>query len=83
MPDVLFIDLNMPRTSGYQCLLEMKLNDCLKGIPVILFSTSLDPQVINQLYQNGAHYYIRKPSDFNTLKKVPPLPHESFRVVRD
>ena len=60
----------MPRKSGFECLSEIKLNDSLKGIPVVIFSTSLDTDVVNKLYDNGAHYYIRKPGDFNILKKV-------------
>lgn len=70
LPDILFLDLNMPRKSGYECLTEIKLNHNLKVIPVVIFSTSLDPVIVDQLYNNGAHYYIRKPGDFNVLKKV-------------
>ena len=70
LPDILFLDLNMPRKSGFDCLSEIKLNDLLKGIPVVIFSTSYDLEVINKLYNNGAHYYIRKPGNFNILKKV-------------
>ncbi|MEM8521849.1 CheY-like chemotaxis protein [Flavobacterium sp. PL12] len=70
LPDALFLDLNMPRKSGYECLSEIKLSDTLKSIPVVIFSTSLDPEIVNKLYDNGAHYYIRKPGDFNVLKKV-------------
>jgi response regulator RpfG family c-di-GMP phosphodiesterase len=60
----------MPRKSGFECLTELKGNESLKGIPVVIFSTSLDPEVVNTLYNNGAHYYIRKPGDFNILKRV-------------
>jgi CheY-like chemotaxis protein len=70
LPDALFLDLNMPRKSGFECLTELKGNESLKGIPVVIFSTSLDPEVVNTLYNNGAHYYIRKPGDFNILKRV-------------
>jgi CheY-like chemotaxis protein len=70
LPDTLFLDLNMPRKSGFECLTELKGNESLKGIPVVIFSTSLDPEVVNTLYNNGAHYYIRKPGDFNILKRV-------------
>ncbi len=70
LPDVLFLDLNMPKKSGYECLSEIKLSDSLKVIPVVIFSTSLDPEVVDTLYDQGAHYYIRKPGDFNILKKV-------------
>ncbi len=70
LPDVLFLDLNMPRKTGFACLSELKSNDRLKQIPVIIFSTSFDRDVINLLYEKGAHYYIRKPGDFSELKKV-------------
>lgn len=70
LPDALFLDLNMPRKSGFECLSEIKLNKTLQELPVIIISTSMDTEVVNKLYKNGAHYYIRKPGDFNVLKKV-------------
>ncbi|MDP1800689.1 MAG: response regulator [Bacteroidota bacterium] len=60
LPDVLFLDLNMPRKNGSQCLEEIKTNDRLKHLPVIIYSTSLHEDVADLLYKNGAHYYIRK-----------------------
>jgi CheY-like chemotaxis protein len=69
-PDVLFLDLNMPRKNGFECLSEIKLNEKLKHLPVIIYSTSLDHKVVNSLYENGAHYYVRKPGDFSKLKEV-------------
>ena len=70
LPDALFLDLNMPRKSGFACLSEIKLIDKLKDLPVIIFSTSLDMEVVDLLYQKGAHYYIRKPGEYDKLKKV-------------
>ncbi|MDP4200550.1 MAG: response regulator [Bacteroidota bacterium] len=69
-PYVLFLDLNMPRKNGYDCLAEIKLDERLRRIPVIIFSTSYDPRVVDLLYTVGADYYIRKPADFAELKKV-------------
>ncbi len=69
-PDVLFLDLNMPRKSGLECLSELKQNKTLKQIPVIIFSTSSNPEVMDLLYDKGAQYYIRKPADFANLKSV-------------
>jgi len=69
-PDVLFLDLNMPRKNGLECLAEIKADEKLKKLPVIIFSTSLDSEIVNNLYKNGASYYIRKPGDFSKLKKV-------------
>jgi len=70
LPDALFLDLNMPRKSGFECLSEMKTIDKLMNIPVIIYSTSLNMEVVDLLYQRAAHYYIRKPGEFDKLKKV-------------
>ena len=70
LPHVLFLDLNMPRKNGFECLSEIKLNKKLKQLPVIIFSTTLDQEVVNLLYKNRAQYYIRKPADLLQLKKV-------------
>lgn len=70
LPDILFLDLNMPRKSGFDCLSEIKSNDKFRPLPVIIFSTSLDIEVVNLLYEKGAHYYIRKPGEYSKLKKA-------------
>ena len=70
LPHVLFLDLNMPRKNGFECLSEIKLNEKLNGIPVIIFSTSFEHETVNQLHKSGAHYYIRKPSQFSQFKSL-------------
>ena len=70
LPHVLFLDLNMPRKNGLECLSEIKLNNKLKRLFVIIFSTSLEQGTVNLLYKNGAQLYIRKPAEFARLKKV-------------
>ena len=69
-PDVLFLDLNMPRKNGFQCLSEIKADNDLRNIPVVIISTSSDHHVMDQLFNNGAHFYIRKPADFVQLKSL-------------
>src|SRR5688572_30611735 len=69
LPDVLFLDLNMPRKNGTECLSEIKLNPKLKALPVIIYSTSLHKQIADALYKNGAHYYIQK-NELDKLIKV-------------
>jgi CheY-like chemotaxis protein len=69
-PDLLFLDLNMPRKNGFECLSEIKSSSKLRDLPVIIFSTSFDQEAIKLLYENGAHYYIRKPGEFSKLRKV-------------
>lgn len=70
LPDILFLDLNMPRKNGLECLSEIKNNDRLKNLSVIIFSTSFDKEMVNKLYTSGALYYISKPNEFTKLKKV-------------
>ena len=70
LPDVLFVDLNMPRKNGFECLSELKLSEKLKHLPVIMYSTSNDQDVVDRLYLNGAQYFIRKPSDISQFEKI-------------
>lgn len=70
LPDVLFLDINMPCKTGTECLAEMKLNKKLKDIPVIMFSTSNSQEDIKMLFKNGANVYIHKPNDFTKLKEI-------------
>jgi CheY-like chemotaxis protein len=76
LPDVLFLDLNMPRKNGFECLSEIKQNKKLNQFPVIMFSTSYprdknyEQDMINMLFRIGALDYIRKPDDFAQLKQV-------------
>lgn len=70
LPDVLFLDLNMPRKTGFECLSEIKQNPHLNKLPVIIYSTSLSQAVVESLYEKGADHYIRKPAEFSQLKKV-------------
>jgi CheY-like chemotaxis protein len=76
LPDVLFLDLSMPRKTGFECLAEIKENKSLSVLPVIMFTTSftrgpdLEDNLKNTLYRMGAADYIRKPGDFEELKQV-------------
>jgi CheY-like chemotaxis protein len=70
LPDVLFLDINMPRKNGLECVSELKQNEKLKNLPVVMFSTSNSWDTINTLFKSGVHVYIHKPSDFAQLKQV-------------
>lgn len=70
IPNAIYLDLNMPRKNGQECLREIRAIDALKHVPVIIFSTSLNIEAVNKLYSLGATYYIRKPAEFNALKNV-------------
>ncbi|MCW3101663.1 MAG: response regulator rcp1 [Bacteroidetes bacterium] len=68
LPDVLFLDINMPRKNGAECLQEIMQNEMLKALPVIMYSTSLHPEVAEQFHKDGAWYYIQK-GDLNELER--------------
>lgn len=60
IPDILFLDLNMPRMNGEECLAEIKKCKKLKSLPVIIHSTASSDHVTEKLYNIGAHYFCRK-----------------------
>ncbi len=70
LPHVLFLDLNMPRKTGLECLTEIRKYHKLTDLPVIIFSTSYNLETVDLLYAHGAHHYIRKPADFSKFKSV-------------
>lgn len=70
LPHLLFLDLNMPRKNGMECLKEIKSDERLKDISVAIYSTSSNKKDIEETFHNGANIYITKPDDFNTLKQL-------------
>jgi CheY-like chemotaxis protein len=69
-PRLIFLDLNMPGKGGRETLKEIKENDSLKKFPVVIFSTSSNPDDIDFTYQHGASLYIHKPTRYVGLKKL-------------
>lgn len=69
LPDVLFLDYNMPRKNGLECLISIKLNPKLQELPVIMYSTYVHEDLADMLYEHGAYFYIRK-TDLTELKKL-------------
>lgn len=70
LPDILFLDLNMPKKTGKECLIEIKKTERLKDVIIAIYSTSASEEDIEDTFVQGANIYIKKPSDFNTLKKI-------------
>lgn len=70
LPHILFLDLNMPRKTGMDCLLEIKNIDFLKDIAIAIYSTSASEEDIEDTFVKGANVYIKKPNDFGILKKI-------------
>ncbi len=76
LPDLLFLDLSMPRKTGFECLSEIKENTDLKHLQVVMFTTSftrgpdLEKNLKSTLLKMGAQDYVRKPNEFEELKKI-------------
>ncbi len=84
LPDIIFLDLNMPRKSGIECLKEMRSDDRLKKISVAIYSTSSSEQDIEDTFVSGANVYIKKPNDFNMLKKIlSDVVHINWQYITD
>jgi len=69
-PEVIFLDLNMPRKNGFECMEEIRKMPEFKNIPIIIFSTSSNNDIVDKTYEHGANYYICKPQSYSLLKKT-------------
>ena len=69
-PDVILLDLNLPRKDGREVLKELKEDDVLKRVPIVVLTTSSAEEDIIRTYNNHANCYITKPVDFDQFLKV-------------
>lgn len=72
-PVVVLLDLNMPRKDGREVLRELKSHPSLRGIPVIILTTSQAQEDIDLCYDLGVCSYIRKPANFSDLVEAAAL----------
>ncbi|MBU2905935.1 response regulator [Arenibacter algicola] len=66
-PDVIFLDLYMPRKDGEECLKEIRDDNGLDMIPIVVYSTEFDLDRIEHLFSLGANRYLRKPNSYGSL----------------
>lgn len=69
-PDVIILDINMPRKDGKQCLREIRRRKKLSEVPVVILTTSNYKDDIDFCLQNGANQYLVKPKTFDGLKNL-------------
>lgn len=69
-PDLIILDLNLPRKNGWQVLEEVKSDPKLRSTPVVIFSTSEAPHDIGNCYRLGANSYVRKPGNLQDFMAV-------------
>ncbi len=69
-PQIILLDLNMPRKDGREALREIKNNPELRRIPVVVLSTSEDQRDVSLCYDLGANSFITKPVTFSSLVQI-------------
>lgn len=69
-PDLILLDLNLPKKNGFEVLEEIKQDSKLQQIPVVILSTSQAPEDVSRSYQLHANCYISKPSDLGRFMAV-------------
>jgi CheY-like chemotaxis protein len=69
-PDAIFLDLNMPRKSGKECLVEIRTNVKFDQVPIIILSTSNHIAEIDFCLNNGANHYLVKPQSYDGIKSI-------------
>lgn len=69
-PSVILLDLNLPGTDGRDVLTQLKQDQHLKEIPIVVFTTSSNPKDIEFCYRKGANGYLIKPVDSDELEKT-------------
>ncbi|GAB3517950.1 response regulator [Emticicia fontis] len=69
-PDIIFLDLNMPKMNGKECLKQIRTNKSYKSIPCIILSTSSAHAEIEETYYAGANLYVLKPNEGSNLLKL-------------
>jgi len=67
LPDLLFLDINMPLKNGLETLNEIKTDKTLQNVPIVMFSTTINPNFVQSAYLAGANLYAAKPSSYTQL----------------
>jgi DNA-binding NtrC family response regulator len=66
-PDIIFLDVNMPKRNGFECLEEIRKVEKFKDTPVVMYSNTGRPEDMKRAYDIGASLFIRKPPTYTGL----------------
>ena len=69
-PDIMFLDLNVPKVNGLEVLAQVKTDDVLKRIPVVVLSSSIADSDVQTAYECGANAYMRKAVDLDSYREM-------------
>lgn len=69
LPDLIFLDLNMPLMNGEECLEDIRGESLFSEIPIIIYSSYFEEPILRKLQEMGADHYLQKPRSFELLKK--------------
>ncbi len=69
LPDIIFIDMNMPKINGLQCLIEIRKIKRLINVPIIIYSTSSNPETVVSAMKEGAQDFLIKPPAISELSR--------------
>lgn len=69
LPDIVFLDINMPLINGKECLAEIRRDKLLKGLPVIMYSTASAEQEVKDCFELGASDYLCKATHYAKLRE--------------
>lgn len=85
VPDILFLDINMPVKNGLECLQLLRQDRKYDEIPIIIYSTSVSQTDIDRAYEHGANYFIVKPNAIddiaNMVKKICSMSKEALHAI--
>ncbi len=70
IPDILFLDLNMPIMNGMECLRLIRADQKFRNLPIAIYSTSSSEKDQLETFMGGANIYIKKPDNFDEMKRI-------------
>jgi CheY-like chemotaxis protein len=83
LPDLVLLDLKLPRVNGFEVLDWMRKGDRFRRLPVVIFSSSSHEADVNRAYDAGANSFLLKPADFNALVDIATTIHHYWLALNE